>query len=204
MSYNVDKTPIFINNTILNIDKVYNIDYTVKMSKISYVILMVAIFAIPYSLFAQDEADDWTIEETVDEFGDKTGRKSLLGYSEGKFSNSATTDSLLSVGIGIRNDRLIYLMLLEYGEYPVSHGYRVWYLVHIKDDNGNVHELDAVIDNTGVLLFPDNDEKSLLMLLMTNKHLKFSITEDDDERYRYNFVLNCNGFNEKYKLMMGQ
>ena len=61
----------------------------------------------------------WSLVEIVDEFGDATGNQKVCSLIQGSFSNSATTDSDLSV-TAVFDSGILELKLLEYGNIPVS------------------------------------------------------------------------------------
>ena len=75
-----------------------------------------------------DETSNWYLIDEEDDFGDKTGKKVLLGVFTGRFRNTATIDSELKVAVGCHIETLItgketgtfYINLFEYGDNRVT------------------------------------------------------------------------------------
>lgn len=80
----------------------------------------------------------WNVKYYVDSFGDPTDEAYITqrGYSSGKFSNSATTNSRLSWFFLIDADS-VSIKMMEYGSYPVGYGD---YVMEVKDSEGKVWE----------------------------------------------------------------
>jgi len=71
--------------------------------------------------------DSWAIVETVDDFGDKTGESVARYFSQGKFSNSATTGQemifkLVDYGKDDKGEGTSQIDLFEYNKNPARIG----------------------------------------------------------------------------------
>ena len=87
------------------------------MKKLALIVMMAAGFI----LNGQEATSEWQVATFVDEFGDDTGETylTLINYIiTGTFSNSATIEGDLYVGVVITSENL-YITLSE-GRYPVS------------------------------------------------------------------------------------
>jgi len=113
-----------------------------KSILISFSIMML-IFS--NSTIAAQSNDDFTLKYYVDEFGDPTDNAFLFNMVEGVFSNSATTNSRLSVAILISKGE-IGLGLFEYGDNLVKWSSYTNYMVKMKLPNGEVVEDRIILD----------------------------------------------------------
>lgn len=99
-----------------------------KMLSVLLMLSLLAIIAIP--VMAKDD-NVWTLDQSVDDFGDANGDYIIKTVVNGTFSNTATTNSDLKVfayfllddkGVfGRKGAYILALRLLEYGEYPATY-----------------------------------------------------------------------------------
>lgn len=98
------------------------------------VLALTVIMTIPVMAKNDETSKDndiWTLDQSVDDFGDANGDYIIKTVVNGTFSNTATTDSDLKVfayfllddeGVFGRKGAYIFaLRLLEYGEYPATY-----------------------------------------------------------------------------------
>ena len=111
-----------------------------KICILSFIFLLFASSAI----FAQSDSD-YIVKHFVDDFGDPTDHKYLLAVVSGKFSNSATRDSLLLVRVLIANEEISF-KLYEYGKNEVTGSDYTQYVIKMKFPDGNIIEKTAKID----------------------------------------------------------
>ena len=84
----------------------------------------------------------WMIESYVDDFGAPTKKKYITNSDviNGKFSNSATTNSELNVKIIIESQNVIDIKLFEYaGKNPVKTCVEEGYKIRVKSKTGDFH-----------------------------------------------------------------
>lgn len=117
----------------------------------------------------------WQIGTFRDEFGEKTKKSFLYIQGSGIFSNSATTNSRLSVCMYVFGNEVNFL-LGEYGTNVVKTS--GVYDVHAKDTKGQVYSITMFGDpNTGRLTPSYNDSATFSHLLNSNGIVMFSIRE---------------------------
>jgi len=107
-----------------------------------FFLLIAPLFISP--LFAQANSD-YIVKYYVDNFGDPTDHKYLYSVVTGKFSNSATKDSLLLVGVLI-SDYEISFELNEYGDNQVAGSDYTSYVFMMKFPDGHVFQKTVKID----------------------------------------------------------
>lgn len=138
----------------------------------------------------------WQIVTVRDEFGEKTSDKYLLLQGTGVFSNSATTNSRLLVGMYVMgSDDSVCFLLGEYGTNVVKTSDT--YDVHAKDAKGQVYNMTLEGDpNTGRLTPSYYDSATLQHLLNSDGIVMFSVRERN--RYgtssSYIFRIDVTGF----------
>lgn len=120
-----------------------------------------------YLLFASEPSNkdsnngaskNWEIGKYVDSFDEPTGKEYLRGVFHGRFSNSATTDSPLSVEVYVDADSTVTLRLWEYNSHLVKDEKGA--IIIAKDGLGETHRVDSYdlrdIDNDGNFTSPYN------------------------------------------------
>lgn len=117
-----------------------------KISKkiVTVNVVIFLLFFLSSLTFAQSN-EDFKLKYFVDEFGDPTQNAYLFTTVEGVFSNSATTNSDLIVGILISKSE-ISLTLLEYGRSQVKGSSYTTYMVKMKLPNDEIIEDEIELD----------------------------------------------------------
>ena len=137
----------------------------------------------------------WIVQSFVDEFGDETGEKFVGSEITGTFSNSATTNSKLSVYMRIGSLGVEELLLWEYGSYRVK-GDKILRL-KVRDEQGNDYSFRYRGDDQGLFIntpiYGGLESEVMDSLLINNKILKCS-GKMEDEYSTYRFDIDCNGF----------
>lgn len=125
-----------------------------------------------------ESSDNWIVQYYVDEFNQQTNEWYIANEElfYGQFSNSATTDSQLSVRVLIDGTKqwvnnsettVISFLLYEYGlnqvKNPFSEHER--YVVQIRDDNGNEY--------SGYGTVPSKEDRLILNAKTSDKLLEF-------------------------------
>lgn len=145
--------------------------------------------------------NNWKVSYYVDDFGDKTDQKYIKYVGSGTFSNSATTNSLLTFSILADTRSGISIQLYEYGNSIVKNSYshEKRYTVNIKNPNGNKETLDGYINSNGNRIFMYTE--SLLLefkLASEDGTIKFHIVENDRPTTYYDFEVNVSDFSAAY------
>ena len=116
----------------------------------------------------------WQIDRYVDEFGDYTNEYHIRNkkFIEGKFSNSATDGSKLTIVLLITDKKSCAVKLWEYGNNPVKREFAENskynnYTVSIKGKNFllNKKNPDKICTSTGFNIVAKTLQKWMLMLL---------------------------------------
>jgi hypothetical protein len=141
----------------------------------------------------------WSVHETEDEFGDKTGDKVIIGSSKGTFSNAITTNSPLWAYILTYSSGRIAMRIYEYSDDQPAiliEGSDV--AVSIQDNAGQKHSISGYTQNTNnYILFRESDGNKLINILSAGGLIKFRITVSllGSVSERYSFDLeNADGF----------
>lgn len=146
----------------------------------------------------------WKLHTTTDKFGEKTNVKYLTVIGEGKFSNSATSGSRLSVVLFWMGESCC-IRLLEYGTNVAKDGGGP-YEVRIKDGNGKEYPLMLFYNDEA-----DGDICPLDLTAKTNNTIKdilekggdvtFSVKYDKYTFNSYQFKVNVDGFSDAVKFL---
>ena len=148
------------------------------------------------------ESSNWELKNCVDEFGDYTSRKCLSYKCKGTFSNTATTDSDLSVEMIITpivtvngNSESIEVKLYEYGNQLVKYVYGIKYDVAYKTESTKSTawgKLDSdTVDRVRIYELNISDFK-------TPQKIMFIITDRERPTTIYKFTIDTTGFMEVY------
>ncbi len=137
----------------------------------------------------------------VDYFGDPTekGYISNTELQEGMFSNSATRNAFLLWEIIAEKDYFSFV-LYEYGRDRVECGYDYTsYIVHVKDESGNVTNYAAKNYSDRISLIGTSEE--MLKLFSSGKSFKIVIEEKSEySNSTYNLgTVSTEGFKELYE-----
>lgn len=144
----------------------------------------------------------WTSKYYVDIFDQPTDEAYVTGKDVfvGKFSNSATTDSLLYVKVLVDKDEVAFV-LYEYGKYIVDNPYsrHEEYGIIMKDANGKQYTLDGSMnasDGDRIFVSSDSDEKAVVDALKGNGSVSFYIYNKDRPINTYLFSVETSNFSE--------
>lgn len=157
------------------------------------------------SLAAANEAKEngiWNINYYIDDFGETTDESFVIGLvTDGKFSNSATEGSDLSVRILVDSDN-VRLRLYEYSQNNPIKDEGTLHL-KIKDDNNNIKEFGFDVSKEGycnIEEYLEGTAEEFLDLLMKNKKLRcVGETNKYGSLSIYHFEINTKGFKKLYK-----
>lgn len=138
----------------------------------------------------------WTVRYYVDNFGNltKKGYITTAKPISGRFSNSATTDSKLNVGLLIDTNN-VCIQLYEYGDQlqKVPTGKTDTYTIQVQGDNGYVFNFTGVNTSDGVEL---DGVGVLHNMLIKSKALKFYMVEAGSYGSTYNFNIDDTSYYE--------
>lgn len=149
----------------------------------------------------------WTEEYYVDDFGDPTDESYIRGVFEGKFSNSATSGSDLTVcffmpkHLDSASYDMFSIRLLEYGNHKASFIGCDYLDVTIKVKvDGEVYEdhPDYLFDDDGEIAIERGNKvfKAILDALDADKEISFVITVDGYGTDTYRFNVDANGLSD--------
>ncbi len=161
---------------------------------IMLVILLVLSSLVSTALAISDDTGIWTKKAYVDEFEMPTDEFYFCNAEPliGKFSNSATTDSPLSVWIFIHND-LVSVKLIEYGTSVVKNAYSTdrLYNIVMMNPNGEKFYFDGTMSSGhDTIRFNSSDNDLILNALSSNGTVRFAISEDNSPLTKYLFTIN--------------
>lgn len=143
------------------------------------------------------KACHWGVRTYFDEFDRPTNKKyaCLINGAKGTFTNTATTDSLLTVQV-LADKKGVAILLRHYGSMDVRTSYSIDYTVKVLKDNGVVMTLDGRMSSDRIW-FSSSGDKELLAALRSCKKLSFYIAQCDSAT-TYRFDINCSNFAEAY------
>lgn len=155
---------------------------------------------IPY------EKGDWEIADYVDDFGDEDGGHFLALIGNGVFSNTATTNSPLTVILSFDGRRNMFsFKLMEYNKTIIRD--RNFYTYKIKDSTGRYGTVDLRCNDNGQMnLTLEKDSAAFTMMLkgvLRDGVMSFDVKRQSDLANDYMFKLNVTGFNEAVKSLYG-
>lgn len=135
--------------------------------------------------------NQWIETSIVDEFGDNTGKTSKIYLTKGKFSNSATTNSDLTIRVIDYKD-YFHISLFEYNRPPeakLDGGQYNFVLVSIKDKRGNIVRKGARLVKSGGLRIKKRNK--LGKIISKNEPIQVYITEMSEYKHNstYGFSL---------------
>lgn len=145
----------------------------------------------------------WKTNYYVDEFKNPTSNGYLTATVNGTFSNTATTDSKLSVRF-IVDANAFSIKLYEYGSHEVkSSGFKS-YAVTVLDTNGTKHYLHGLIQKNGDRIEITGDNKiELLRTFQKNGTISFYIEETNRPTTNYLFSIETSNFSDIYSTTFG-
>lgn len=147
--------------------------------------------------------DDWILKYYVDDYDQPTSDWYITNSEliTGKFSNSATTNSKLSVRVVIDSNYICFV-LYEYGSHQVKNSYSKnrYYDMRMKDADGVEHELGGGIVAGGDRILLSNDSRQkVLTALKKQGTLSFYIAEADRTTTNYRFSMEISNLGEMIK-----
>lgn len=150
------------------------------------------------------ETFSWRIDNYVDEFGDPTDKEFIRCASLGSFSNTATSDSDLSVIVYYdMAEEVFSFRLLEYGDRHATYFENEDCIIKIKDPDGTIHEgmLFGTAPNGDLYLVRSHTDNRWLA-----DSLYDSMCNGEDVRCiieigssKYNFTIRGDGFDDCLK-----
>lgn len=147
--------------------------------------------------------EDWVLKYYVDEFDQPTSDWYITNSEliTGKFSNSATTNSALSVRVLIdRGD--ICFMLYEYGRSQVKNSYSKnrYYDIRMKDANGVEHELEGgIVAGGDRIALLESSRQKVLSAFKQSGTVSFYMVQSDRTTTNYLFSLETSNLGELLK-----
>lgn len=155
----------------------------------------------PKTTAAKEE--DWVLKYYVDEFDQPTSDWYITNRQliTGKFSNSATTDSKLSVKVLI-DDQDVCFVLYEYGSHQVKNSYskNKYFDIKMKDVNGKEHTMQGGIVSGGDrVAFLSKDIPTVLNALKQEGTVMFYLVEDEYTTSTYLFSVETSNLGELLK-----
>lgn len=147
----------------------------------------------------------WKKGYYTDEFNEATGEEFAYIDLKGTFSNTATTDSDLSVRI-IADFNDIQFYLLEYETYKLTSFFDTQtYTIRIKDGSDNIHTFSGWLSESTNRIFLDDEYRAkMLDILKKGGKIRFSITDDHSASTKYVFSINnANNFESQWDLALG-
>lgn len=144
--------------------------------------------------------EDWIVNYYVDEFDQPTSEWYITNkqWITGKFSNSATTDSRLTVRLLIDAENFGFV-LYEYGSHQVKNSYSrsKTYAIKMRDANGGNYSLQGVIGSGGDrIVLRDNNRKTVLAALKKTGSVMFYIENNDYTTTTYLFTVETSNLGE--------
>lgn len=141
----------------------------------------------------------WSEKYAIDEFGDTTKTKYIISFAEGKFSNSATSDSYLWVQIALEKDFAV-IFLHEYDRSNPAEGFKA--NIKMKNYNGDLLEIagneDWLEHSAGIYIMDKgpnaNYFKMFKEFLQKNNDVRVVITKGYSSIYK--FTIQTAGFTE--------
>ncbi len=152
----------------------------------------------------------WSADYYVDDFDEPTDEWFILNNSlfTGTFSNSATTDSKLTVQALIDCNKEIVFFLYEYGRNQVknsSENYVDEYKITMRTADGKDHNITGTVYCGGDRLFIDEQHvDTVLKAIKGEGDVKFRIVNKERTVETYLFTLKTENFAEVYNSKVGK
>lgn len=147
----------------------------------------------------------WYIKNYVDEFKEESNEKYIAQIAHGSFSNTATTNSNLTVVLIIDKDDF-RIKLEEYDSHIVKNEGVMD--ISVKDIDGEISSFEMINDSDGYFNFINNNKKSdyerMMNILLKGGTAKFyGVSNRYSNKSTYNFNIHCeclqNALNELNK-----
>lgn len=138
----------------------------------------------------------WELKNYSDDFGEETSNKYLVLMGNGFFSNSATSNSKLTVVFFYDKDSFSF-RLFEYGSSPVKDDDSAYY-TRIKDSEGVVHEFrlwnSGQSGQIGPMSLSGDDYKKMTQILEKGGSITVLMHYSHYGQSDYQFKLDVDGF----------
>ncbi|MBR1586271.1 MAG: hypothetical protein IJ662_12065 [Clostridia bacterium] len=147
------------------------------------------------------EYGSWSVYQSKDEFDLPIKDQYYVAcVAYGNFSNTATSKGDLAVVMSVNQEPWVTFVLVEYGKHAVSNSsskdYRKFDIL-MMDSDGNRQQLmgfmkpksNRVIATTKGNYEPETNKAILKALMAGEGTVRFSVTDRDDSRYKYVFVI---------------
>jgi len=178
--------------------------------------LFLAMCTISVAKAQATSKSQWSVRTYVDEFEEPTNEKYMRNTTQGKFSNTATTNSCLRVVFLVDYELPAYIsqgekpvkipkiriMLYEYcRNHPVKNSYDggTEYTVKVKSNKGDTRVFAKVMNFDDRLRFDSSDSYKLHKIFKSATTLKFFIYESDTPTTKYQFTVSAIGYSAAYK-----
>ena len=133
----------------------------------------------------------------MDEFDTPTDDGYLSAVTEGRFSNSATTNDELTAQM-IVDEESCAVALYEYSSYRVKGSYDIIYDVKVKDGNGDVYTMRGYLyDGSDRVYF--SDYELMIDILSQGGTVRFNLTNSDRPIEEYTFSVDATDFAEMFE-----
>lgn len=147
--------------------------------------------------------EDWVLKYYVDEFDQPTSDWYITNSEliTGKFSNSATTNSKLTVRVLIDSGNVCF-MLYEYGRSQVKNSYSKnrYYDIRMKDANGVEHELEGgIVAGGDRIALLESSRQKVLSAFKQSGTVSFYMVQSDRTTTNYLFSLETSNLGELLK-----
>lgn len=147
--------------------------------------------------------EDWVLKYYVDEFDQPTSDWYITNSEliTGKFSNSATTNSKLTVRVLIDSGDVCF-MLYEYGRSQVKNSYSKnrYYDIRMKDANGVEHELEGgIVAGGDRIALLESSRQKVLSAFKQSGTVSFYMVQSDRTTTNYLFSLETSNLGELLK-----
>lgn len=134
---------------------------------------------------------EWTKKTYVDEFGQPTNAHYEMTALEGKFSNSATTNSKLYVALIVERDSVVAFRLGEYGSHIVKD---MRLDGKARNERGDVVNFYLRADNNGWATYIPVFTSDFVKMLASGERIDIVMTEDSEygvpSTYRFTIPAN--------------
>lgn len=149
---------------------------------------------------SQANQGNWKMGEFVDEFEHPTGNKHLTAMVyDGKFSNSATTNSSLYAAVQVTSNN-VAIMLWEYGSNLVKGTFdRNDYSITVLDQTGKKHYFSGVMYDDDTRIYVSNSDRSdFLNILKKSGKISIYLEYSKYTKSTYLFTIETTGFSGLY------
>lgn len=146
----------------------------------------------------------WEIRNYTDEFGETLPQQFIYGCFYGTFSNTATTNSPLTVVVRAEKYKIEFL-LFEYGDHRVQNAHSRDYDITMRTPDGEKQYMHSLYGRDSITLgnklsYTQNVDKTIQALCGTGT-VDFYIEDADRRSTKYLFSVETSNFSELYNLL---